>query len=102
MQGVRMLVAAWTLVLAGGVVQAHAAVTDYLGKSIVSVRVVVEGRDTSDTSVLRVIETRVGQPLSMTLVRESITHLFSLGRFDDVRVDADTAAGGVVLRYDLR
>ena len=38
----------------------------------------------------------------MIEVRESIAHLFSLGRFEDVRVDASPAAGGgVALRYDL-
>ena len=47
------------------------------------------------------IATRVGQPLSMADVRESITHLFGLGRFQDVRVDAIEAPGGVLLRYDL-
>jgi outer membrane protein assembly complex protein YaeT len=37
----------------------------------------------------------------MLQVRESITHLFSLGRFDDVRVDAAVGPTGVVLRYEL-
>ena len=37
----------------------------------------------------------------MTAVRESITHLFGLGRFQDVRVEALDAPGGVLLRYDL-
>ena len=34
-------------------------------------------------------------------VRESVAHLFSLGRFDDVRVDASVEGGGVALRYEL-
>ena len=37
----------------------------------------------------------------MTAVRASITHLFGLGRFQDVRVEAIDAPGGVSLRYDL-
>ena len=38
----------------------------------------------------------------MASVRDSISHLFSLGRFDDVRVDATLAdAGRVALRYEL-
>jgi hypothetical protein len=36
----------------------------------------------------QVVETAPGQPLSMSQVRSSIAHLFSLGRFEDVRVDA--------------
>ena len=47
------------------------------------------------------VETRVGQPLSTSDVRESIAHLFSLGRFDDVVVSRDEAAGGIALRYEL-
>ncbi len=37
----------------------------------------------------------------MAQVRESITHIFGLGRFQDVQVDALAAPGGVSLRYNL-
>ena len=38
----------------------------------------------------------------MADVRESIGHLYSLGRFQDIEVDATaTPAGGVSVRYDL-
>jgi hypothetical protein len=37
----------------------------------------------------------------MAEVRETITHLFSLGRFDDVRVDATLEGERVALRYDI-
>ncbi len=73
----------------------------YVGKPIVEVRLVTEGRPTDDPASLALVETRVGQPLSMTAVRASITHLFGLGRFQDVRVEAIDAPGGVALRYDL-
>jgi NADPH2:quinone reductase len=49
----------------------------------------------------QVVETVPGLPLSMSQVRSSIAHLFSLGRFEDVRVDATLDNDGVVLRYDL-
>lgn len=78
-----------------------AAVGDYLGKPVASVRLVVEGRDTTEPALAEVVETRVGGPLSMAEVRESITHLFSLGRFEDVRVEASLAPNGVALRYEL-
>ena len=81
---------------------ATAAVDQYIGKPIASVDLTVEGRPTTDAAVLSVLETRVGQPLSVAAVRESIAHLYSLGRFDDVRVDASEVGGGrVALRYDL-
>ena len=87
-------------VLCGSVV-ARAAVADYVGKPVASVRLVLDGRDTTEPALVQIVETRVGRPLSMSEVRESITHLFSLGRFDDVRVDASMENAGVVLRYEL-
>jgi outer membrane protein insertion porin family len=89
-------------VLIGLAPAAEAAVDDYIGKPIASIRLVVEGRETTEASLVRVIETRVGQPLSMSAVRDTISHLFSLGRFDDVRVDATVVdASRVALRYEL-
>lgn len=73
----------------------------YTGRPIVEVRLTTEGTPTDEPLLLNLVETRVGQPLSMAAVRESITHLFSLGRFQDVQVDASEAPGGVRLRYDL-
>lgn len=87
--------------IAGAVPPARAAVTDYLGKPVTSVRLVVEGRDTSEPALTDLVETQIGRPLSMADVRESITHLFSLGRFDDVRVDAALTVAGVALTYEL-
>jgi outer membrane protein insertion porin family len=79
----------------------RADVADYVGKPIASVRLVIEGRDTTDPALLQVVETRAGTPLSMAQVRESVAHLFSLGRFEDVRIDATLEGGAVALRYDL-
>jgi outer membrane protein insertion porin family len=80
---------------------AHADVGDYLGKPVVSVRVTIEGRETRDPVLLPFVGTQVGRPLSMIDVRESIVHLYSSGRFEDVRVLADAAPGGVALHYEL-
>jgi outer membrane protein assembly complex protein YaeT len=80
---------------------AQAAITDYLGKPVTAVRFVVEGRETADPSLADLIETRVGRTLAMADVRESLVHLYTLGRFDDVRVDAALVGGGVSVRYDL-
>jgi len=80
---------------------AAASVEDYLGRPIASVTLVLDGRDTTEPGLLQLVETRAGSPLSMFEVRESVTHLFSLGRFDDVRVDASMEGGGVALRYQL-
>jgi outer membrane protein assembly complex protein YaeT len=81
--------------------RAGASVGDYLGKPVTTVRVLVENRESADPALMQVVETAIGQPLSMTLVRESIVHLFSLGRFEDVRVDAALLDNGVRLSYEL-
>jgi outer membrane protein insertion porin family len=94
------------LLLAGvlGIGMAHpveGAVTDYLGRSIAQVRVEQEAAQVEDRAILDLIETRVGQPLEMTRVRETIGHLFSLGRYENVQVRASPSGDGVVLVYDL-
>jgi outer membrane protein insertion porin family len=87
--------------MAGSAGVASAAVADYLGKPIGSVRLLIEGRDTTDPAITQIVETRAGQPLSMVQVRETVTRLFSLGRFEDVRVEASLENGRVLLRYEL-
>jgi outer membrane protein insertion porin family len=77
------------------------AVADFLGKPVAAIRFVVEGHETVDPSLSDLVETRVGQSLSMRDVRESLVHLYSLGRFEDVRVDATLTANGVTVQYDL-
>ena len=67
----------------------YADVRDFLGRPLADVRVEVGGRRYTEPSVLQLIETRVGEPLSMEHVRETIDHLVGLGRFEDVRVFAE-------------
>lgn len=71
------------------------------GQTVVAQSVTVEGRVLTDPGVLDLIETAPGRPFSPADVRESIAHLVSLGRYDDVIVSRDAVAGGVALRYDL-
>ena len=78
-----------------------AAVADYLGKMVGSVRLVAEGRETTDPVLTSLVETAAGAPLSMLQVRESVAHLFSLGQFEGVSVDATLENGRVALRYEL-
>jgi outer membrane protein insertion porin family len=93
--GLALLVIAWLPRATDG------AVADYVGKPIGSVKLTIEGRETTDPSLTQVIETSVGEPLSMAAVRESISHLFGLGRFEGLRVDATLDAGRVALVYEL-
>jgi outer membrane protein assembly factor BamA len=80
---------------------ATADVADYLGRRIVSVALESEGRRLTDPRLLEIVETPVGQLLTMVAVRDSVSHLFSLGRYEDVRVHASTVADGVAIVFEL-
>jgi outer membrane protein assembly factor BamA len=70
----------------------------YVDRPVASVAVIIEGRPAPE--LLDAIQSKQGAPLRMADVRETITHLYSLGRFEDVRVEAAAAPdGGVALRY---
>jgi outer membrane protein insertion porin family len=101
---VRWRVAMWATLLALVAIPVSADVRDLLGRPITAVRIEVAGVPYTDPSVLQLFETRVGEPLSMERVRESIDHLVGLGRFEDIRVFADPAgprAEGVAVRWVL-
>jgi outer membrane protein insertion porin family len=74
----------------------------YSGRPVNAVRVLIDGAPTTDASLIELVETRPGQNLSMAAVRESIAHLYSLARFQDVQVEAIGGSGGAIeLRYNL-
>jgi len=72
-----------------------------IGRQVVGVRLILEGRVLDDPSLLTVLETRAGRPLALAEVRESMAHLMALERFADVQVTAEPGQQGIVLRYDL-
>ena len=78
------------------------AAAAYVDRPVESIAILIENRPSTDPSLTSVLDTKVGAPLSIAAVRESITHFYSLGRFEEVTVDATTAAGGgVALIYRL-
>jgi outer membrane protein insertion porin family len=79
----------------------EAAVADYIGKPVVEVRLQLRGAAMQDAELIEIIETRTGAPLAMSEVRESMAHLFGLGLYEDVQVDASLRGDGVVLTYNL-
>jgi outer membrane protein insertion porin family len=85
--------------------QAAAPIADvatYVGKPVEQLQVFIDGQPTTDTAITDLLETHMGAPLAVPDIRESIAHLYSLGRFQDIRVDAVTStSGGVNLRFDL-
>ena len=72
-----------------------------LGQPVVSQSLAIDARPVSDPALLELIQTRVGTPLAVAAVRESIAHFMGLGRFEDVVVSVAEGAGGVVVTYDL-
>ena len=56
-----------------------------VGQSITDITIEQEGRPVDDRLITGLIETKVGQPLTMRDVRETMTHLMSLNRYEDVQ-----------------
>jgi outer membrane protein insertion porin family len=69
--------------------------------TVIAIDVQQEGEAVKDPLVLSLLQTRPGMPLAIADVRESITHLVSLTRYEDVQVYEEPAPGGVRLRYLL-
>ena len=68
---------------------------------ITEVRIEQEGRTLDDRVINGLIETTPGEPLSMREVRDTLAHLTSLNRFEDVQVFQEAAGTGIRLRYVL-
>ena len=81
--------------------QVSSGASKYVGRPVVAVEVTVGGTPSTDPMVADLIETRPGDPLSMATVRETISHIYSLGRYQEVTVDATASGEGVRLRFDL-
>jgi outer membrane protein assembly complex protein YaeT len=69
--------------------------------NVVNIHFEQEGRPFADPVIEGLIDTPLGEPVSMRAVRETITHLMSLNRFEDVRVFQERVPGGVRLLYVL-
>ncbi|MGE3843162.1 MAG: POTRA domain-containing protein [Vicinamibacterales bacterium] len=83
-----------------GILRAQTSDADaYVDRPIVSVDVTAPDGAITATDVLSLIETRPGEPFAPADVRESVLHLASIGRFDDVEVDAVSTGSGVALHY---
>ena len=80
---------------------ASAQSPELIGQPIVEVRIQQEGRALDDRVVRGLIETAVGEPLAMREVRQTIDHLYGLGRFDDIQVTGTAAPGGVIVTFVL-
>ncbi|HWP09171.1 MAG TPA: hypothetical protein VNN72_25685, partial [Polyangiaceae bacterium] len=73
-----------------------AAGEEFSGKPILRVDVVVEGARFSQAVTLK--QVMVGQAFTPELARRALQELTDGGRFADVRIELEPAAGGVVLK----
>ena len=91
-----------TIVLLAALFAAQpAAPAQLVGKTIVAAEIFVEGARSDDPMTRDLVETRTGEPLAMADVRETIAHLFSLGRYQDIQVEAFEEPGGVRVRFNV-
>ncbi len=93
--------AALAIVLGAIPARAQTPVTRFVGRTIADVRLDEEGRTVTDPMMVQLLETRVGEPLSLARVRDTLDHLFGLGRYQDIRVLASMLGDGVALTYRL-
>jgi outer membrane protein insertion porin family len=68
---------------------------------VASIRLVLDGRETTEPALTQLVVMRPGQPFSVREVRETVLHLYALGRFEDIRVDARREGTGVAVRFEL-
>jgi len=100
----RLLARRRPLVVAAALALGLAAAGPAAGQSptIGEVRVEREGEVVTDPTLLSLVETTVGEPVSRSEVRDTIAHLVGLNAFEDVRVEEEPLSSGAVrLRYVL-
>ena len=92
----RRVISVWVFLLIGtSLVRAQVAPV------VSEIQIDQEGRVIEDQSISGLIATPTGAPLSMRQVRDTVAHLTSLNRFEDVRVLQEATPAGIRLRYVL-
>ena len=76
-------------------------VKDFVGKEVAEITFLSDGIPIHFDGLSELVETRVGLPLSIRQVRESITHLFSLGEYESINVTGTLLRDAVGLQYEL-
>lgn len=99
MRGLRL----WTALalVAAAARPAAADIGELLGRRVIDVRVEAGGVTVTERGVIALVETTLGDPLTMRDVRQTIEHFVTLGRYADVRVYAEPDGDGVRLRYEV-
>jgi outer membrane protein assembly factor BamA len=90
------LVAAWP-----ASARAQARIEEYLGRTVTSVKLQIEGREETSDQLRALIDVRPGQPLTVEDLRSTTAHFLNLSRFEDVRVLAADVTGGLEITFRL-
>ena len=75
--------------------------TPFVGRTISSIRVEIEGDTVDNASLVGVLQVRTATPLVEATVREGVAHLRGLGRYESVTVTAQAEGEGVALTFSL-
>ncbi|MGH7248615.1 MAG: hypothetical protein ACREH9_10970, partial [Pseudomonadota bacterium] len=99
LDGIRfpMLLAASALLLTSTLV---AGPEEYENKTIARIEFDPAVQPLPRAELDRLLPVRIGEPLHLSEVQDSIRRLFATGRYADISVDASVARGGVVLRFE--
>jgi len=101
MMMVRRLLALYPLVLllTAHLPQARAQYQAFEGKIVKSIQFDPVEQPLEAGELHEILPLKIGEPLRMTTVRESIDRLFRSGRYADIQVDAQPYQDGVVIRF---
>ncbi|GAB4543710.1 MAG: outer membrane protein assembly factor BamA [Thermodesulfovibrionia bacterium] len=72
------------------------------GSPLINLIVLEGNKKIKDEAIFANIKSRVGEPFSDETVREDIKKLYSIGYFDDVRVEIEPFEGGIKLIFILK
>src|SRR5690242_20925266 len=71
----------------------------YEGQQIVDIRFSPSEQPLAAADLEQAVSLKKGTPLRMADIRECMQRLFGTGRYEDIQVDAEPAAGGVIVRF---
>ncbi len=91
----------WCGAVSAAAAQTPSPISALLGRPVTAVSVEVEGRPDTSVTFTELLEVRVGDILRGEAVRESLAHIYNLGRYDDVAVMAAPDGAGVRVVFAL-
>lgn len=79
--------------------RAQAQGRNYEGSVVKNIQFVPSDQPLEADELHDILPLKIGEPLSMSVVRASIDRLFATGRYTDIQVDAEPYQDGVIIRF---